>query len=103
MSLRLTDAGLLALAIAGFSAWLAWIRPRLQTENNWPLVYYLGLVVYQKMHSEILSPNFVYGGVLCAMLIRFEFMPEKLVTFVRWLELIVLVYIIWRCVEFALF
>lgn len=85
------------------TVWLAFMRPRLSPENSWPLFYYLGLVVYQKMYPDILNANVVYGGVVCAMLIRFEFMADKVMKFVRGLETIVLAYVIWRELAFIFY
>ncbi|HEU0121121.1 MAG TPA: hypothetical protein VFQ91_11400 [Bryobacteraceae bacterium] len=103
MSLRFSDLELLALIACGLTTWLLVGRGRMAPENNWPLVYYLGMVFYQKTGGGFLDANFLYAGVVCAMIIRFEFMSPAVVKLFRFIEGICLVYIVWRCLEFVLF
>lgn len=103
MSFRFTDFEILGLFVCGITAWLFTIRGRLQMESNWPLVYYLAMVFYQKTAGHFLEANFIYAGVVCAMMIRFEFMSAAVVKVFRFIEAICLIYVIWRCLDFALF
>ena len=103
MSFRFTDLELLALAAGGITVWVFAIRARLPVESNWPLIYYLAMVVYQKTGGQFLDANFLYGGVVSAMMIRFEFMSHRFIKFFRFLEGICFIYIIWRCMDFVLF
>lgn len=103
MSFRFTDLELLALAVCGLTGWLFAVRGRLASESNWPLVYYLGMVFYQKTAGSFLDANFIYAAVVCAMLIRFEFMSVGVVKIFRFIEGICLVYMVWRCLDFVLF
>lgn len=81
------------------TVWLAIMRPRMRLDNSWPLFYYLGLVVYQNGLELVLNPYVVYVAVICALLLRFEFMNERVVFFVRILELGALAHIAWRLVS----
>jgi len=101
--MRFTDSGLLAIIVLALTLWLAYTRPRIAPENSWPLFYYLGLVVYQKAFPDLLAAGVVYGGVVCAMLIRFEFMADKVMKFIRVLETIVLAYVVWRMIAHILY
>ncbi len=103
MSFRFTDIELLALSAAGITIWLFTVRSRLAPESNWPLAFYLAMVFYQKMGGRFLDPNFIYAGVVCAMMIRFEFMSQSFVKIFRFIEAVCLIYITWRCIDFALF
>ena len=103
MSLRFSELELYALVLCGLTGWLLAVRGRMPTESNWPLVYYLALVFYQKTKGEFLEAGFIYSGVVCAMMIRFEFMSQGVLKFFRFLESVCLIYIIWRCLEFVLF
>jgi len=99
----ISDLELLALVAGAITTWLFVFRARMAPENNWPLVYYLGMVFYQKTGGSFLEANFLYAGVVCAMMIRFEFMSQGFVRTFRVIEAICLIYIIWRCVDFVLF
>ncbi len=103
MGLRLTDSGFLALVLIAITALMAWVRPKMATESNWPLLYFIGLVLYQKMNEELLHPYPIFIGILCAGLIRFEFMSPRWVKYVRWIELVTLVYVIMKLLGFVMY
>jgi len=89
-----------ALAIA-LTCWLFGARWRGPVDSNWPLLYYLGIVVYSYIFPEVLNPSWIYAGVLTALFLRFEFMGGILLKFVRALEILVLanfVYCFWSAV-----
>lgn len=102
MSLRFSDLEILALIVSGFTSWLFAVRGRMQSESNWPLAFYLALVFYQKTAGQFLEANFIYAGVVCAMMIRFEFMSQTFVKVFRFIEAICLIYVIWRCLDHVL-
>lgn len=101
--MKFNEYQLLAMAVAGASLWLLIMRSRLAPESNWPLVYYLSVFIYMRALGTFLQPEFVYSGVVCAMMIRFEFMANWLIKFIRFLESICLLIITWHCIEFSLF
>lgn len=103
MSFRFSDVELLALIVCGITSWLFAIRGRLVAESNWPLVFYLAMVFYLKTAGSFLEANFIYAGVVCAMMIRFEFMSPGVVKIFRFIEGICLIYIIWRCLDHVFF
>jgi hypothetical protein len=103
MPSHFNDLDLLALVACALTCWLFAMRGRMQLESNWPLVYYLGMVVYQKTGGRFLEANFLYAGVVCAMMIRFEFMSPGIVKVFRFIEAICLIYIIWRCLDYVFF
>ena len=103
MGIRLTDSGLFALCLLVDTAWMAWMRPKMAIENNWPLLYFIALVLYQKTNEELLHPYPIFLGILCAGLIRFEFMSPKWIRFVRWIELVSLSYVMIKLVAYIMY
>jgi hypothetical protein len=103
MSFRFTDIELAALVACAITGWLFAARGRMASESNWPLVYYLAMVFYQKTIGHFLEANFIYAGVVCAMLIRFEFMSPIVVKIFRFIEGICLIYVVWSTLDFVLF
>jgi hypothetical protein len=103
MALRLTDAGVLAMALLVATIILVYMRPKIPSDSNWPLLYFIGLVVYQKMYEDLMNPYPIFIGVLCAGMIRFEFMNTRFVKYCRWLELLMLTYVIWSLLGFVLY
>ena len=103
MAIRLTDLGALAMAMMVITILLVYMRPKIVTDSNWPLLYFFALVVYQKMYDDIMSPYPIFVGVMCAAMIRFEFMSARFVKYFRWLETLTLVYVLWRLLGFLLY
>jgi hypothetical protein len=97
MTLNFSNEGLLTMILVGLTVWLAIARNRIRLENNWPLVYYLLLVLYQKRYPDNIEPIWVYIGVVTALFLRFEFVGGIVTKFLRGVELVVLAYITWRC------
>jgi hypothetical protein len=103
MHFRFGDSEVLALVACTITVWLFAVRGKLPIESNWPLIYYLGMVLYQKTGGKFLDPRFIYVGVVCAMLIRFEFLATGFIKFFRVLESITLIYLTWKCLDFVFF
>ena len=78
---------LLSFILAVSTAWLAYARFQTKPDNSWPLLYYFVLVGYLNAYDLVLNPNVVYVAVVCALLLRFEFMNARVVYFVRIIEL----------------
>jgi hypothetical protein len=97
MYLNFSNEGLLTMILAACTIWLAIARNRIRLENNWPLIYYLALVLYQKRYPDNMDPIWVYIGVVNALFLRFEFVAGVVTKFLRGIELIVLAYVAWRC------
>lgn len=86
---------LFTVGLLAGTLWLAVTRLRLRLDNNWPLVYYFAAVVYLNTYPLVVNPYVVYVAVICALLLRFEFLSERLVALVRIIEVIALVHIGW--------
>ena len=102
MGLRLTDLGVLTACALIVTAWLAFARAKLNNESNYPLGYWVSMLAYQRFVPEVVGPYLLYLGLVCSMLIRFEFMSEKVANFFRWIEWIIFLFIIMRCFNYIL-
>lgn len=83
------------VALLAGAVWLAATRFRLRLENNWPLLFYFGAVVHLNSYVGVLNPYVVYVAVICALLLRFEFLNERIVTLVRFIEVGCLLHMGW--------
>jgi hypothetical protein len=91
------NIGLLLTFCLGLAAiWIAFSRFRMRLDNSWPLIFYLALVIYSNTYDRVLNPYLLYVAVICALLLRFEFMNERIVYFVRIVEVAALALIAWR-------
>ena len=71
-------------------------------ESNWPLVYYSALTAYWSGYPYTLDTYWVMGGLLCGLLLRFEFLGGAAEKLIRALELLVFGYVLWHCVKLIL-
>lgn len=78
------------------TAWLAIMRFRMRPDNSWPLTYYLCLVLFLNSYELVLNPYVVYVSVICALLLRFEFLNERLIFLVRIVEVSCLAFLGWQ-------
>jgi hypothetical protein len=84
---------LLSFLLTLATAWLAFIRFQTKPDNSWPLLYYFALVGYLNTYDLVLNPYVVYVAVVCALLLRFEFMNDRIIFLVRIIEVGSLMYI----------
>ena len=91
------------MALMAVTMLLAYMRPKIAPESNWPLLYFIGLVLYQRMFEDILNPYPIFIGVVCAGMIRFEFMDLRFLKYFRWLELLMLIYVTWQLFGYVMY
>lgn len=77
-------------------------RFSLRVDSNLPLTYYGLLVAYWRGNAYTLDNYWVLGGLLCGLLLRFEFLGGAVEKLIRVLEQLVLVYVVVRCVKLVL-
>ena len=88
------NTGLIAtFALLMGSTWIAFMRFRTKPDTSWPLVFYLVLVIYSNQFGQVIPPYVLYVSVVCGLLLRFEFLNERLIFFVKIIEVCCLVII----------
>ena len=102
MYFKVTLFNVITLLLMGLTVWVIVTRARGKVENNWPLVYYLLVLVYWKVFEGGLHFYWVYTGLAAAVFLRFEFMGGVVLTFVRLIEYCFLVYMIVRGLQLVL-
>lgn len=78
------------------ATWIAFMRFRMKPDSSWPLIFYLVLVIYSNQFGQAIPPFVLYLSVVCGLLLRFEFMNERLILFVKVIEVACLVMIAYR-------
>ena len=96
MYFKVTLFNVITLILIGLTVWVIVTRTRGKLESNWPLVYYLLVLVYWKAFEGGLNFYCVYAGLASAVFLRFEFMGGIVLTFVRVIEYFFLGYVIVR-------
>jgi hypothetical protein len=73
-----------------------------RVDSNWPLTYYGVLLAYWRGYAYTLDTYWVLGGVLCGLMLRFEFLGGAVEKLIRALEVLVFGYVIYSCVKLIL-
>jgi hypothetical protein len=96
MGFQLTNFNVVSAVMLGASVWMVWGRFTLRLESNWPLVYYLLMVIYNNTYPSRLNPYVLFISVVCGLLLRFEFMGIKVVRTVQIVEFAMLATLMYR-------
>jgi hypothetical protein len=102
MDFILTWFNIFTLALMGATIWVMAARIRGRLESNWPLFYYVGVIAYYQSFPRGLDPYWVFVGLVCGTLLRFEFMGGVILTLVRVVEFFFFCYVLWRAVQLLL-
>ncbi|MBI4903276.1 MAG: hypothetical protein HY820_06565 [Acidobacteria bacterium] len=94
-----TAFNITTLIMLALTVWSINSRYRTRLENNWPLFYYLGLVLYTRKFDTVLEFNYVLLAIICATLLRFEFLGGWFVKVLQFVETAILVYVIIRFIS----
>ena len=86
MDPRFAPFNITTMVALALTLWVVAARARGVRENNWPLLYYLGIVLYSYYYPGHLEPRWIYAGVVAALFLRFEFMGGAFLKFVRLVE-----------------
>lgn len=87
--------GFFALVLMGLLAAVLVTRYTGKLDRSWPLIVWVSTIVFSNAFEGAVDPRLVYGGVICALLLRFEFMGGWVMKVVRALESIAIVTILW--------
>jgi hypothetical protein len=73
-----------------------------RVDSNLPLAYYGALVGYWRAYAYTLDIYWVLGGLLCGLVLRFEFLGGAVEKLIRAFEILVFGYVIFSCVKLIL-
>lgn len=82
------------LVFVVITAWMLTARLRGLVGGNWPIFYYAGAIGYSLIFPGYLDPAWVYSGLVCTLLMRFEFMGGIFLKMIRAIDMLVLGYFI---------
>jgi hypothetical protein len=72
-----------------------WRISAFNSENNWPLFYYAGIVIFHNSYPGVFYEPALYVAIIAGLFLRFEFLNRTLVLIVRAVELVALAYLGW--------
>jgi hypothetical protein len=98
MYIPITLFNVLTLGLMAATVLVAVKRFTLRVDSNWPLAYYGILIAYWRAFAYTLDNYWVFAGLLCGLLLRFEFLGGAAEKLIRAVEIAVFLYVVVRCV-----
>ena len=102
MYFQITPFNILTLFLMAATLLVAVKRFSARIDSNLPLTYYGLLLAYWRGNAYTLDNYWVLGGLLCGLLLRFEFLGGAAERLIRGLEQLVFVYVAIRCAKLIL-
>jgi hypothetical protein len=102
MYFQITFFNVVTVCLMAATLLMAVKRFTIRLDSNWPLIYYGLLVAYWYGYTYTLDDYWMAGGLLCGLLLRFEFLGGAIEKPIRALELGVFTYVVGRCVTLIL-
>jgi hypothetical protein len=93
---RYTASNVTTAVMLGLTLWLVIGRFKVRGDSNWPLYYWAALIAYHQGFQGHLNQYALYAGVICALLIRFEFVGGWFRILLRGVELGVLLHVVYQ-------
>lgn len=104
MHFRANNFSVTVILLIAFTVAMMLVRQKRGLYNNWPILYWILVVVFTLVRpEETFNFSVIFVGLGAALLLRFEFMNEILVRIFRVIELAVYLYVIYRGLEIILF
>ncbi len=92
-----TPMNMTTLLVAALAAVAVFMLLRKRYDSNLPLFFYFIAVLFSNMTDRELNPILLYGGLVFAMLLRFEFLNQgfsKIVAFFATSSLCLIIYVL---------
>lgn len=98
----LTPFNVINFTVLLMTFWVGMIRYSRGNTSNLPILYWVGVIAHMRFFQGGYDYRWVFGGVACALFLRFEFMNRTITLFFQVLEFLVLAYVLWRTIGLIL-
>ena len=92
-----TYSDFIPLFMIALTIWVMRARFSSPIDTPWPLLYYLGLVLFVRANEGEFNNYWIFAGVLSALFLRYEFMAGIFLKTMRAGEFAVHLYVIAGC------
>src|SRR5689334_9002140 len=102
MGFHATNFTVTTMLLVAFTVFMAGVRNKKSLDSNWPLLYWVLVLVFTLVRpEETFHYQLVLLGLASALLLRFEFMNDFFVKMFRAIETVVFVYVVIRGIQVA--
>lgn len=85
-----------ALLLIFLLAWVLASRFSGRFDLSWQLLVWALVLVFSNVYRGVMHPAAVYVGVVCALLLRFEFMGGWVLKLIRFVESVAILLLLWQ-------
>ena len=90
-------ADLVPIFVIALTVWVMRARFTSRVDTPWPMFYYFALVLFVRANEGEFNNYWIFGGVVCALFMRYEFMAGLILKAFRTGEFMVHLYVIAGC------
>jgi hypothetical protein len=94
MSFQASNFTVSVILLMAFTIGMIIVRGRKPLENNWPLYYWMIILLFT-LTWESWDERLILVGAIAGLILRFEFLGESFVKMFRFVEICVWVYILY--------
>jgi len=84
------------MLVLALGAWAIHSASKQRPDANLPLIFYAIILIFNRLFDLQLDITLILGGIALAALIRFEFLSKTFIRWITYLEIAVLVMILWN-------
>lgn len=84
------------MLVLALGCWAVESASKQRVDVNVPIVFYTVILVFNRLSDKGLSVPLILSGLALACLIRFEFLNKSFIKWITYLQIAVLILIIWN-------
>jgi hydrogenase/urease accessory protein HupE len=91
-----TPVNFTLLLVLALGVWAVQSASKQRADVNVPLVFYAVILIFNRMADKGLNVPLILAGIVLASLVRFEFLSKFFIKWISYLQIAVLVLILWN-------
>jgi hypothetical protein len=84
------------MLVLALGAWAIHSASKQRVDVNVPLIFYAVILVFNRLADKGLNVPLILAGIVMASLIRFEFLNKSFVKWISYIQMAILVMILWN-------
>ncbi len=84
------------LLVLALGVWAIHSASKQRPDANLPLIFYAVILIFNRLFESEMDVTLILGGIALASLVRFEFLNKAFIRWITYLEIAVMVMILWN-------